>query len=207
MTFGLGSACGSPPGVRPGGRPTFFASPKKVGKERRPAFRALRVPELGLGPAGKKGTRPHCVRNSDNFFSLSAGPIPSSALNTGKSNSHTARFASPIGGCRAAAPHRGDAQRAELCSPWAAPSNAANRGRSGTPRQPDLSESLYPGASCPAAPGLRVAQGTPVLRGAAVGSPFFDYFLWRSKESNSAAGPKPRRAATQRRTKLTEATP
>ena len=29
----------TPPGFRPGGRPTFFASPKKVGKERRPPLR------------------------------------------------------------------------------------------------------------------------------------------------------------------------
>jgi hypothetical protein len=32
----LGSACSSPPGFRPGSRITFFASPKKVIKERRP---------------------------------------------------------------------------------------------------------------------------------------------------------------------------
>jgi hypothetical protein len=43
-----------------------------------------------------------------------------------------------------------------------------------------------------AAPQDRAPQSSPAFgRTATVGSPFFGYFLWRSKESNSAAGPRP----------------
>jgi hypothetical protein len=43
-----------------------------------------------------------------------------------------------------------------------------------------------------AAPQDRAPQSSPAKgRTATVGSPFFGYFLWRSKESNSAAGPRP----------------
>ena len=78
----------SPPGSRPGSRPAFFASPKKVGKERRPDCRALRAtPSLGLRRREKKETRPRFARCSDNFFSDSAGATPSSARHTGFSQS------------------------------------------------------------------------------------------------------------------------
>ena len=44
-------------------------------------------------------------------------------------------------------------------------------------------------------PGFREAQGTTVAAGGGragvLGSPFFAYFLWRSKESRAAAGRTP----------------
>ena len=40
-------------------------------------------------------------------------------------------------------------------------------------------------------------RSPPVGRAASVGSPFFAYFLWRRKESRSAAGPKSRRGLAQ----------
>jgi hypothetical protein len=54
-------------GTGPGGPLTFFASPKKVSKERRPRRTALRVPEKASGKAGSEITRPRCARSSNRF--------------------------------------------------------------------------------------------------------------------------------------------
>ena len=53
-------------------------------------------------------------------------------------------------------------------------------------------------ASFLCSPSGREHRSEPGTPGAGVGSPFFAYFLWRSKESEPAAGRDPRRAATTR---------
>jgi predicted secreted hydrolase len=53
---------------------TFFASPKKVSKEKRPQDTALRVPKEIDGKAGNEITRPRDARCSDKFHFLSALP-------------------------------------------------------------------------------------------------------------------------------------
>ncbi|RZI44337.1 hypothetical protein EGT07_02630 [Herbaspirillum sp. HC18] len=60
-------------GTGPGGPLTFFASPKKVSKERGPprcdpgTQPPAGVPEKMRSKAGSEITRPHCVRCSDKF--------------------------------------------------------------------------------------------------------------------------------------------
>ena len=200
LRVGLDCLRCSPPGCRPGSRVPFFASPKKGTKERRPDCRALRAtPSLGLRRREKKETRPRFARCSDNFFSDSAVATPSSARHTGGFRSGSRKVARGPALCRTTR----EAMRSEpSCLPrWRRRGAQQPEGCRPQAGRTKLSEHRWPKAKrasflcSPSGCEHRSAPGTP---GAGVGSPFFAYFLWRSKESRSAAGTTSRRAATQR---------
>ena len=198
----IGFACSSAPGVRPGSRPTFFASPKKVIKERRPDGSApgyrgsLRYSQTGGQPDNSPLSTGTQTGPAVAVYRSYPGLLRCSAQPTGEHNS--ARFASPTPG----SPLRGEplgrcaASRMAVALPrverraW----DWAGGRRKKVVRVPNevRASSFFSRRPEP-------KLGDP--KGAKVGSPFFAYFLWRSKESRSAAGPKPRRAATQRTTK------
>ena len=197
----VGSAPCSPPGVPPGSGLTFFASPKKVSKERRPDFRALRVPEIGAGAAGKKelALLGCAQRSSDNFFS-DPPPRPQSrrsirALCQGHPRSPAGRevCARPAWRCAASC---------VALHPLAAARSAPARGLPAAGRSNKVVRAPLARrakrASFLCSPSGREHRSEPGTPGAGVGSPFFAYFLWRSKESEPAAGRDPRRAATTR---------
>ena len=93
-------------------------------------------------------------------------------------------------------PMRSEASGAKSRERTARSGGAGGRARSAHQRL--TSRSLFERSGCKprsefcASPPDRAPQRTPgEARGAAPGSPFFAYFLWRSKESRSAVGPRP----------------
>jgi hypothetical protein len=105
------------------------------------------------------------------------------------------------GAPQSGAPRR--ARRSELCCVPRGRRRGAQRPEGCRPKdgRTKLFEHRPQGGRVLRSPSGREHRSEPGTPGAAVGSPFFDYFLWRSKESNSAVGTKSRRAATQKRTK------
>ena len=203
----IGFACSSAPGVRPGSRPTFFASPKKVIKERRPDGSApgyrgsLRYSQTGgqpdnspLSTGTQTGPAVAVYRSYPGLLRCSAQPT--GAEQQPHSSLRIAHTGLPLCGkprramrsepsCIPRGRRRG-AQRPEGCRPQG--------GRT------KLFEHRPQGGRVLRSPSGREHRSEPGTSGGAVGSPFFAYFLWRSKESRSAAGPKPRRAAAARTT-------
>lgn len=182
------------PGNAPGGAPAFFASPKKVGKERRPDTDApLRGVRCGARPGREVPKlvpavlkhRPFCFRPV----------LRSSPSAHGDEPTRSARCASPrlsrlyLCSCMCMC----EAQRAA----WSAPLAAGEERRAGRKQKPALSEDRRDEfAGFPASPST---AANPAQPGGRVGSPFFGYFLWRSKESNCAAGRIPRHRLRSRR--------
>jgi hypothetical protein len=72
LSFGFSSLSESPSGIRPDSRPTFFASPKKVGKERRPESGAPSGFPAVLGTEGEQITRPRMRLSADSAWVLGA---------------------------------------------------------------------------------------------------------------------------------------
>jgi hypothetical protein len=208
MPFVGVSACHQA-GSRPGRRLTFFASPKKVSKERRPRIRRpatqgpLRCSGLGL----HRRTRCATLRSNscDESVLVCASRIaPSPALlgaSYGDLNPNTTRLACGIAWrwslahCVSQLPPDAEGE-AGLCSGpvWGAEERRAGGGvRSTLPHLThcDVFERSRRRSAFRNAPPARAPQGTPrAARGAPSGSPFFAYFLWRSKESRSPAGAK-----------------
>jgi len=196
-------------GSRPGGRVTFFASPKKVTKERRPRIRRpaaqgpLRCSGLGL----HRRTRCAALRSNscdESVLECASRIAPSPALlgaSYGALNPNTTRLACgiawrpPLAHCvsqprtmpQASCASSGPVRRAE------------ERRVGGGVRSTlqllthcDVFERSRRRSEFRNAPPTRAPQGTPrAARGAEPGSPFFGYFLWRRKESNSPAGARP----------------
>ena len=207
MNCFLGLSACHQAGSRPGGRPTFFASPKKVGKERRPG---LRAPLRGV-PCGARGLRQvQKLALGTGLKQFAPGPsgnlspLRSSALRTGPEpqyHSPRLRHRARAGSLREP---RKPAQASACtmpqasCAPLGPMRRAEERRAWGGVRstlQHLTHRSCLSGAQrsefCDA-PQDRAPQGTPrAARGAKPGSPFFASFLWRSKERESAAGPRP----------------
>ena len=143
-------------------------------------------------------TRPCGAQTSapDGAARRNPAPLRSSAPHTGKSNTNpvSARCASPRriqkredrGWC----PERGDAQRAERsCIPRRRRRGAQRDGVAARSAVERRCLSPRRGRVSALAPAREHRSGPlATARGAEVGSPFFAYFLWRSKESRCAAG-------------------
>ena len=193
-------------GFRPGGRVTFFASPKKVTKERRPRIRrpaargSLWCSDLGL----HRRTRCAALRSNscdESALECASRIAPSPALlgaSYGDLNPNTTRLAcgigaqAPLAHCVSQFPPDAEGE-AGLCS---GPVRRAEERRVGGGVRSTLQQLTHRNCLSGAqrsefcdAPPTRAPQGTPrAARGAEPGSPFFAYFLWRSKESRSPAG-------------------
>jgi hypothetical protein len=217
--FLIWSLRGALPGIRPGGRPSFLCLPKeKKAKERAP--RSLGRPRadcsalLGLGVSGRthSASFARCVQTAarSQMTKRASHATPSPALLDGSQGPREtlARFAGLVLSARFASCWRsgplcgpvpgGDAKRAERCARgWRRGAQGLRGARVSAHQQLTsrrLSERSAQRARSEfgATPQDRAPQSSPASgRTATVGSPFFDYFLWRSKESNSAAGPRP----------------
>ena len=192
-------------GSRPGGRVTFFASPKKVTKERRPRIRrpAARgslwcsgrgcIAELAALRSAQTAAMSQMLKRA-----ARATPAPA-LLGASYGAFNTTRLACgiawrwPLAHCVSQLPPDA-AGEAGLCSGpvWSAEERRAGGGVRSTLQaltHCDVSERSRRRSEFRNAPPDRAPQGTPrAARGAPSGSPFFAYFLWRSKESRSPAG-------------------
>ena len=162
-------------------RPTYFLCFAKESRQRK-ATPAVCVPALCAGQPvvlALGGVRANSLRSN------MRGPF--SALRCAPRHRQKGLVARcTVSGHRRAAPVLGSMRHATgedpLCTCRAAQANAEKEGRMSEPKA-----SLRPS---------RIRRAAQVARRHAPGhgqwgSPFFAYFLWRSKESRSAAGPRP----------------
>jgi hypothetical protein len=205
-------------GSRPGGRVTFFASPKKVTKERRPRIRrpAARGPLWCSGLGLHRRTRCAALRSNscdESVLECASRIAPSPALlgaSYGDLKTNTTRLAcgiawrSPLAHCVSQPRTMPKASCACSGPVWGAEERRAGGGVRSTLQQLTHRNCLS-GAQrsefCDAPPD-RAPQGTlRAAKGAPSGSPFFGYFLWRRKESDPPAGTGPGLQANNQSTK------
>jgi hypothetical protein len=204
----------------PAGDLLFFACPKKRRQKKGHPVRSVALGATALRCSvfvgrAELATRPEAaaLKQLPEVSSRSVLRTPhkalrcSTALKGPKSNT-LARFAGLVlsarfascwkGGPLCGPASEGDAKRAERCARgWRRGAQGLRGARVSAHQQLTsrrLSERSAQRARSEfgATPQDRAPQSSPASgRTATVGSPFFDYFLWRSKESNSAAGPRP----------------
>jgi hypothetical protein len=171
------------PGIRPGGRVTFFASPKKVTKERRPhCLRPSASLRATCGARFRRGPRKlAALKHARPFFRLK---LRSSAQPEGRGAGTEAgtAFAS-LGELQVQQPKA----QVRAMARWSSiPSGRAEERSFSRIRARDcLSE-----ASSSETPRKASTAGCPQRSGGSrtVGSPSFAYFSWRDKKSESPAG-------------------
>jgi hypothetical protein len=211
-------------GSRPGGRVTFFASPKKVTKKRRPRMRRpLRGSLAVLGLGVHRKTRCAALRSNSCDESVVEArcachpqPCAPQRLIRGPEYSPASPSASGAAGSRSEpqATSRRCRRRAEWY--WFSNPRMRRRGAQGLGRRAQRAQHLTHCGCLSGALAQRVPQCSPkpehhrgpAQRAPNPGSPLvcanlaspsrahprfanFGYFLWRRKESDSAAGPRP----------------
>jgi hypothetical protein len=203
----------------PAGDLLFFACPKKRRQKKGHPVRSVRLGRTALRCSVFVGRAELTARASLATFrqlpevssrsALSRAPQSPALLDGSQGPRDTlASFAGLVLSTRfASCLSEGEAMRSEPCR---AASRGWRRGAQGlrgarasalrelTSRRMSERSGQRPRSEFGAAPQDRAPQSSPAAgRAATVGSPFFGYFLWRSKESNSAAGPRPGMRPTQ----------
>ncbi len=173
---------------------------RKATRMRRPAARgSLRC----SGRGGGRRTRP--LRGLGQLRptaprAATPAPLRSSAPHTGQTEplrlaAHRLGRTAPVSPdparaqrCAVAEARRSEPRVLLLPSPWAAARSAAGRGRGAQRRRVQTVRAPQGRVSALAPPREHRSAPLAPARGAGVGSPFFAYFPWRSKESRCAAG-------------------
>jgi hypothetical protein len=196
-------------GSRPGSRVTFFASPKKVTKERRPGLCAPRCARGSLRCSGwgciAKLAAPaaplkHVAMSQMLKRAAHATPNPvllGATHGTRRSAArlrHRARLTHAVSQRRPPGDAAGEPSGIGVQVPVRGAEERRGGGGARSALQQLTHRSCLSGAQrsefCDAPPP-RAPQGTPRSGAPNPGSPFFGYFLWRRKESDPPAGAGP----------------